>query len=227
MWLSGIAYRIGRAFNPDYNDLPLQQQMTVELIPLVFVIALAIVLAYFLLTRIFDRLVAAVVALLLALDPYHITISKTLHVDGLMAIFMLLSALFIFLYITPAGLQRRRYLLLSGFFAGLALLSKTPALFMLPFFLLSLGAWKLTELLASGRSRASLSDWRFWTKTAGELGIAILLWLLAMAATFAILWPSMWIQPQDTIRLSLLETLRYGANPHGKSLAWSLSSAAG
>jgi hypothetical protein len=218
MWLSGIAYRIGRAFNPDYNDLPLQQQMTVELIPLVFVIALAIVLAYFLLTRIFDRLVAAVVALLLALDPYHITISKTLHVDGLMAIFMLLSALFIFLYITPAGLQRRRYLLLSGFFAGLALLSKTPALFMLPFFLLSLGAWKLTELLASGRSRASLSDWRFWTKTAGELGIAILLWLLAMAATFAILWPSMWIQPEDTIRLSLLETLRYGANPHGKPL---------
>jgi hypothetical protein len=218
MWLTGIAYRIGKAFNPDYDNLPLEQKMTVELIPLVIVIALSIVLAYFLLTRIFDRLVAAVVALLLALDPYHITISKTLHIDGLMAIFMLLSALFIFLYITPDGLQRRRYLLLSGFFAGMAMLSKTPALFMVPFLLLSLGAWKLTEVLALGRSRARLTDWRYWTKMAGELGIAILLWLLVMIATFAILWPSMWIQPESSIGFSLLETLRLGANPHVKPL---------
>jgi 4-amino-4-deoxy-L-arabinose transferase-like glycosyltransferase len=218
MWLSGIAYQIGKAFDPDYDNLPLQQQMAVELIPLVIVIALAIVLAYFLLARIFDRLVAAVIALLLALDPYHITNSKTLHVDGLMAVFMLLSALFIFLYMTPVGLQRRRYLLLSGFFAGLALLSKTPALFMLPFLLLSLGAWKLTEVLASGRARTKLSDWRYWTKTAGELGIAILLWSLGMVATFAILWPSMWVQPESSIGFSLLETLRYSASPHGKPL---------
>jgi hypothetical protein len=218
MWLTGIAYRIGKAFNPEYDKLPLEQQMAVELIPLVIVISLAIVLAYFLLTRIFDRLVAAVVALLLALAPYHITLSKTLHIDGLMAIFMLLSALFIFLFITPAGLQRRRYLLLSGFFAGLGVLSKTPALFMAPFMLLSLGAWKLAEVLASGRSRAMLSDWRYWTKTAGQLGIAILLWLLAMVATFAILWPSVWVQPESSIGFSLLETLRLGANPHVKPL---------
>ncbi len=218
MWLTGIAYRIGKAFNPDYDKLPLQQQMTVELIPLVIVIALAIVLAYFLLTHIFDRQVAVVVALLLALDPYHITISKTLHVDGLLAVFMLLSTLFIFLYITPAGLQRRRYLLLSGFFAGLALLSKTPALFMVPFLLLSLGAWKLSELLASGEIRARLSDWRYWTKMAGELGLAILLWLLVMVATFSILWPSMWIQPESSIGFSVLETLRLGANAHVKPL---------
>jgi 4-amino-4-deoxy-L-arabinose transferase-like glycosyltransferase len=170
--------------------------MTVELIPLVIIIALAIVLAYFLLMRIFDRQVAVVFALLLALDPYHITISKTLHVDGLMAVFLLLSVLFIFLQVTPAGLQRRCYLLLSGFFAALALLSKMPALFMAPFLLISLRAWKLTELLGSGRSRAKMSDWRYSTKAAGELGIAILLWLLVMVTTNAILWPSMWVQPR-------------------------------
>jgi hypothetical protein len=218
MWLTGIAYRIAEAFNPDYSDLPLEQQMAVELIPLVIVIALAIVLAYFLLARIFDRLVAAVVALLMALDPYHITISKTLHVDGLMVVFMFLSALFIFFYITPVGLKQRRHLLLSGFFAGLAVLSKTPALFMLPFLLLSLGAWKLSEVLASGQSRAMLSDWRYWTRTAGEVGIAALLWSLVMVATFTIVWPSMWVQPESSVGFSILETLRLGENPHVKPL---------
>ena len=149
MWLAGIANRAGRLIIPDFERLPLDQQMTVELVPLAVVISLAIVLAYFLLARIFGRLAAAVVALLLALDPFHISISKTLHVDALMGVFVMISALLILVYIRArrAGPQAL-HPVLSGIFAGLALLSKTPALFLIPFFLLCLATWKLSDLVA-------------------------------------------------------------------------------
>jgi hypothetical protein len=219
MWLAGIAYRMGKFINPDFDNLPLNERMAFELVPLVLVISLAIVLIYFLLTRIFDRQVAAVVALMLALDPYHITISKTLHVDALMSIFLMISALYIYLYISPSGAQRRRYLLLSGFFAGLALLSKTPAIFILPFFFLSLAAWKLSISMANGRPLVSvLTDWRYWVGAAKDIVFAFVLWLLPLIITYVLLWPSMWVQPAKTLTLGFVETLQYRAEPHGKPL---------
>jgi dolichyl-phosphate-mannose--protein O-mannosyl transferase len=92
MWLAGIANRLGSAFIPDFDQQLLHQQMAVELLPLALVISLAIVLAYFLLSRVFNRQIASVASLLLALDSFHIHISKTLHVDALMSVFAMISA---------------------------------------------------------------------------------------------------------------------------------------
>lgn len=219
MWLAGIANRAGRLIIPDFERLPLDQQMTVELVPLAVIISLAIVLAYFLLARIFGRLAAAVVTLLLALDPFHISISKTLHVDALMGVFVMISALLVLVYIRPGGHGRKRYILLSGFFAGLALLSKTPALFLIPFFLLCLATWKLSDLVAiESGPKISFAEKGVWYKTAKELAGLILLWTGALAVTFFALWPSMWVQPAVTLANSFSETLRFSATPHPSSV---------
>jgi len=140
MWLAGIANRLGNALIPDLNRQLLHQQMAVELLPLALVVSLAIVLAYVLLSRIFDRQVGCAVSLLLALDPFHIYISKTLHVDAPMSVFVMISALWMLLYVGKEGRNGWRYMAMSGIFAGLALLSKTPSLFLVPYLVLCLGA---------------------------------------------------------------------------------------
>jgi hypothetical protein len=219
MWLAGIANRLGSAFIPDFDQQLLHQQMAVELLPLTLVISLAIVLAYFLLSRIFNRQVASVASLLLALDPFHIHISKTLHVDALMSVFVMISALWMLVYIGQGKQKRWHYMVLSGVFAGLALLSKTPSLFLVPYLLLCLGAWKLSEVLNSRRkAEPAAFRWRDGLKATREVATAVLLWALALVVTYSLLWPAMWVRPLDALNLTYSETRQHIANPHHNPL---------
>ena len=214
MWLSGIAYQLGKVLVPDFAGQHLHRQMAVTALPLVLVISLSIVGAYFLLSRIFDRQVACVVSLLLALDPFHILISKTIQVDALMSVFMMLSALWMLAYVASDRQGRWLYIGMSGLFAGLALLSKTPAMFLLPYFLLCLGVGKLSDLLCSRREVGVAGRQRDWLKAAKEILTAFLLWLLALAAIFFLLWPSMWVNPGHTLRRVYNGAMGYTATPH-------------
>jgi hypothetical protein len=215
MWLAGIARQLGQAFT-DFDGQMLSRQMAVELLPLALVISLAIVLAYFLLRRIFDRHVASVSALLLALDPFHLSVSKTLHVDALMSVLAMISTLWMLTYIQQG---RKGHIVLAGIFAGLALLSKTPSLFLFPYLLLCLGVWKLSELQWTGEGKgASVPRWRDWLKAAGDVLGAVLLWTLILAVIYFLVWPSMWVQPKDTLGLSYGETKRYTGSPHPRPL---------
>jgi len=214
MWLAGIANELGSAFIPDFDQQLLHQQMAVELLPLALVISLAIVLAYFLLSRVFNRQVASVASLLLALDPFHIHISKTLHVDALMSVFVMISALWVLVYIGQGKQNRWPYLVLSGVFAGLALLSKISALFLVPYLLLCLGAWKLSEVLNSRRkAEPAAVRWRDGLKATRGVTTAVLLWALALVVTYSLLWPAMWVRPLDVLNLTYSETRRHIANP--------------
>ena len=215
MWLAGIGESVGRKLFANWSDMSLVERMSIELVPLVLVISLGIVLAYFLLVRLFNRQIAVVSTLLLALDPFHIYISKALHVDGLMAIFILLSVLFLWLFIVPSGQGRRAYVMLSGIFAGLAMLSKTPALFAIPYCLLTLAFWQLSNRLADGRRlTAVLTDWRQWPSPLKKIGLIFALWFLALAVIYFLLWPSMWVQPIETLRLGFGDTFRFVGSPH-------------
>jgi len=216
MWLAGIARQLGQVFIPGFEKQLLSRQIAVELLPLALIISLAIVLAYFLLRRIFDRQVAGTAALLLALDPFHISISKTLHVDALMSVFAMISALWLLTYIKAGGKSR---IVLSGIFSGLALLSKTSSLFLFPYLLLCLGVWKLSEWQAARRGEETpFSRWRDWLRAGGEILGVVLLWVLALVVVYVLLWPSMWVQPKDTLSLAYGETKRYTGTPHPRPL---------
>jgi len=207
MWLAGLARWVATLFNPGYDGMALIKRLSIELIPIVFVVSLGIVLAYFLLRSIFDFQVAAFAALLLAFDPYHISLSKAIHVDALVSTFMLLSALFLWQFIKQS---RWPWVLLSGIFAGLGLLSKTPALFMVPYFFLCMLVWQ-AGLLQQQRSAGFPYSWSSGLRAVAGL---TLIWLLALAITYFLLWPSMWARPLGTLALTYGGTDFYRETPH-------------
>ncbi len=100
-------------------------------------IALAITASYFPLCRLFGAPVAAVTTLFIAWDPFFIALSRQLHPDGLVSSLIFL-ALLLFLSWLYSG-QTRRYLVASGIVMGLAWLTKTPAIFLVPIGALLIG----------------------------------------------------------------------------------------
>ncbi len=159
--------------------------------PLVVLHAVCVAAAYLLLKRLFGFRTAAVAAFLIALDPFHIALSRVLHMDGAASDFMLLSLL-----VLAAALRDgdRKHLLLSGVLAGLALLAKSYALFLVPFAMLALAASAL--LLRKPLPRAVGAF--FW-------------WCLGVGATFVLLWPAMWVDPLGSIRTVLGTAFGYAS----------------
>jgi hypothetical protein len=167
--------------------------VTAGVVPLAFAIALCIALSYVLLKRITDQRVAFIGSFLLALDPFHITYSQVLHVDALLATAMFVSVLFLLSYLHRA---RRLDLILSGVFAGLALLTKSPSLFLLPYAALAVGAYRLGMLRSDVGAEVRERGWgrRLWA-----LVRALLIWGGVVAVVFVLLWPAMWGQPLDAL----------------------------
>ena len=135
MWLSGIGLQLfsyaegGLTADQLLGVAPtrpgtLTDSVSAAIIPLALVIAACIVLTYVLLRRLAGTRIALVTALLIALDPFHITYSKVIHPDGLLTTFMFVTALFLLLYLQHG---QRRYLFFSGIFAGLSFLTKSPS----------------------------------------------------------------------------------------------------
>ncbi|MBE9508231.1 MAG: glycosyltransferase family 39 protein, partial [Chloroflexi bacterium] len=147
------------------------------------VATLGLAALYPLLVRLFDRRVALLATGLLAFDPFLIGHSGLLHTDALLATFGLLA-------LTTAlnGLREPRrafWWLLSGLFTGLALLTKTPALLILPFILLLIAIAALVH------------DSPFATRLLRSSFHCSLLILIALVTYFA-LYPALWANPSDT-----------------------------
>jgi len=214
MWLSGITQWLGSSIISNFSDYSVDQQMAAELIPMALVVSLTIVLAYFLMATIFDRQVAVVAALLLALDPYHISLSKAIHVDALVSVFVMISTLFLWAFIKD---QRWSYVILSAVFAALGLLSKSPAVFMLPYLFLTLAVWQASKRLFVNR-KFSWPDRRNVIDGAKEIGLAIGIWIIPFALVYFLLWPSMWSQPGKTIDVVFGGASHHFETPHPRPL---------
>ncbi|MDX1416522.1 MAG: glycosyltransferase family 39 protein [Candidatus Promineifilaceae bacterium] len=212
MWLAGMPQMIAELMGIDYPGLPFLYRLSLELIPLTLVISLAIVAAYFLVAQLFDYQIAAVGTVLLALDPYHISLSKAIHVDALMSVFFMLSVLFMWVYFwkNPGW----RHLVFSAVFAALGILTKTPAVFLLPFFFLCLAAWFLWAWRAARTGEDSARRWSIVKPLLRRAILAAGLWLLVLVAVYVLLWPSMWVQPLDTLDVTFGGSAYYRDTPH-------------
>lgn len=125
---------------------------------------------------------------LIALDPLHIALSRWLHTDAIQSTPMLLSALALLAFLLRG--RRLRHLLVSAAAAGLAVLTKSPALFLLPYavLLLLLDLWQQRTTV---RRRPLAAVWsNTWP---------LFVWAAAIAFTFLALWPAMWAAPLDSL----------------------------
>ena len=114
------------------SEYPLPMSYVIPVrFPTVILTSLGIVVFFWLAARLFDRRIALVAACLMALDPFYLALSRVLHHDALATTFMTLSLLPMIGYWLHGW--RRRWLWVSGVMAGLAFLSKSSALLLMPY----------------------------------------------------------------------------------------------
>ncbi len=226
-WLSGLStldLRDTEALRELAHFLPAAK------LPAAVLHAACIVGIYLLARKLFDPKAALLAALLLALDPFHLALSRVLHIDALAADFMLLSVLSLLVHfaerrspelvrgVSPVASVCKLeapnklgspnhpclYLLLSGIFAALAALSKSYALFLAPFAGLLLAA-------------AYLAKERNLRQAIPPLLGSFATWCLTAALIFFLLWPAMWVDPLGTIRSVLDTAFGFAATAHATS----------
>lgn len=163
--------------------------------------ALGILAVYWLARRLWGGPAAVLAALLLAFDPFLAGLSGLLHVDGLSATLATVSLLALINGIWGGGAaqagRQRAWLALAGAAAGLAVLSKTPTLLLLPVAGLAL-LWPVV----AGRDAPAQERWKRFTLDA-------VAWGAAFVATIVLLYPALWTAP-----LAVLSTVGGSANRH-------------
>ena len=131
--------------------------------------------------------------LLLALDPYVLGYSRLMHIAVTLALLMLLAVMAWMLWLKEGA---RRWVLLTGLFSGLALLTKSTALLLFPILPgLALLYWLIEGPTSAG---ADGSRWKWWGRTIiGVLGALVIAGLV-----FFVLWPAMWQVPGTALALT-------------------------
>ena len=105
--------------------------------------------------QLFHTRTAALAGLLIALNPFHVALSRVIHHDALSTNFILTSSLSLIIYL--AINPQRRWLVLSGIMAGLGMLTKLTGFFMIPYFGL-LGLLSLLAIWARKNNEISSSE---------------------------------------------------------------------
>jgi 4-amino-4-deoxy-L-arabinose transferase-like glycosyltransferase len=212
MWLAGAGLQL---FSRQQGGLTADQllgiaptkpgtltaSVSAAIIPLGLAIAFCIALSYPLLRRLAGRRVGLVASLLVALDPFDIAYSKVVHPDGLLTVFMFLSGLFLLAYLREG---RRQDLVLSGITGGLAFLTKSPSLFLVPY----VGLIGTATYLFPNHGNRSLPQ------RLVQVVRLMIAWLLIAAAVFFLLWPAMWVKPGDVLATMADRIVFHTTNPH-------------
>jgi len=193
-WLTTLAF-----LTPD--NVEAMRRLAVLLsggrLAVILVNSLGVVAAYGLARRLWGDRVALVAGLLLALDPFFAGLSGLLHVDGLSATFVTLSLLALLVALQASAARRWRWAALAGGLAGLAVLSKTPTLVLLP-----VSGLMLLSPLAFDHGV---------TMRVRLLGLLRdgLVWGVAFGLVVLLLYPALWVAPG-----AVLATLSGSANRH-------------
>jgi hypothetical protein len=167
--------------------------------------------------RLFGAGPAVLSGLALAAEPFLVANQQLVHVDGPLVTFMTLAALAMLVRWTAGG--GIGVLVLAGAATGLALLSKTPALFLVGFApLVAVGAGVLS-LRGGGAARPWASSGEaHGTVAVRETALRVVrdlaVWAVVAVATFFALWPALWaLGPSEVLTRIVEFTRETGGQP--------------
>jgi hypothetical protein len=129
-----------------------------------------------------------------------------LHLDALLAMTMLLATLALLAACFADGAARARpvwsLLVLAGAMTGLAMLTKSLGVVLLPIGVLILAAWRW-QCCRPAEGQA----WRW-------LALAVLLWGGAALVAAVVAWPALWVVPVQAVASVVREVLENAGAPH-------------
>jgi hypothetical protein len=167
--------------------------------------------------RLFGPLVGALGGLLVGLEPFYLAISQLVHMDAILSGCMVASVLAALVAWTGGG--GRGWLVISGVLAGLAILSKVPAVFLLAFVPalgvgLALIGWERGHPDRPGLSDRGGRDGRA-PSDVRRVVLDLLVWGIAAASAFVLCWPAIWVLgPVEVLGRVIEFTHETGGQPH-------------
>jgi hypothetical protein len=188
--------------------------------PIALIVSCSVAGIYLLARELFTERVALLGAILLALEPFYLALSRVLHLDALVTSLMALSILSLALCLKGARLSP--LLALSGITAGLGVATKVSALFLVPFAGLTALAVYLGQVPDTserppidrhkplGRRPADRSNYvSAWRLNAHQrpkalhLAVVLAVWAGVAGLVFALIWPAMWADPLAALQRML------------------------
>jgi 4-amino-4-deoxy-L-arabinose transferase-like glycosyltransferase len=213
---------------PSYRDRPvmqlnteqfanyLAQSETISLLKLlgaarIYIIlanTLVLALVFLYLRRLIGTNPALLGCVLIAFDPFHIALTRLLQPDGLQSTLMLLSVLACLCFIK----ERRVFdLFVSGAVAGLAWVTKTPSLVLVPI----VGLIYLPQVFSKATNPfRKISTWRrIW-----EYAWPMTIWGAVGCLIFILIFPAMWVQPIQTLHSLMGKAQSYAQEGAGSAV---------
>ncbi len=200
MWLGSLGLVLEDFFSGQgaAGSTALVERLAWMRLPVALLHTLLIPCGYLLLRRLVVPTTALIASLLWATSPYLIAHSRLLHLDALLTMFVTLSLLCTL--IACRATRPLPWMIAAGMLTGLALLTKGPALILLP----TIGVILLWHVPAATRP-ARLRRTTGW----------YLLWLGVAAGIVVLLWPALWVVPEQALQRYLGEIISNGGRPNG------------
>ena len=173
LWASGLAVMFKSAVSHvQFADTNLIYFVKITQFSIALLNSLAIPAIFVLLLLILrNRFLAVLATLFIALDPFIIGYSRVVHVDVLMGSFLTLAVLASMLY---ARYLTRPWLIASAVLSVLAILTKIPAIFILPFIIVALAVYHPKKMILWPFLRDRIRDAVTWVLMG--VVITLLIW---------------------------------------------------
>jgi 4-amino-4-deoxy-L-arabinose transferase-like glycosyltransferase len=153
---------------------------------MILMASILLLAAYWLVRKVIGFIPAILGFFFLALTPFHIGMTNILHLDGMLAGWMLLSSSALVLYLFKA--RKPIYFIISAVAGACCLLTKTPGIFMIPYVGLILLIRYIDETPYE------------WKRIITRVVVPLVLWIFIAIIVFVLIWPAMWVEPVETIR---------------------------
>jgi hypothetical protein len=186
-------------YDPDFFGL--SEYMLMHYTQHIFILIFTSIIAFFLykgIEIVAGRKLAILFLLILIGEAFFTAFARTIHLDVLLSILLYCSILFGFLAFRileqNEKIKVNRHMLLSGFFGGLALLTKSSALIYAPM-VFFIGGFNYYFASKNDALRNNLI----------KKSLLILLFALI---TFVVFWPAMWVDPVNVIRSYIFDGIK-------------------